>query len=113
MVHLFRPRKVANFVAVEKLYQTGHGRIWEDPLLIHNQSTNTMPLAIQFDINVAPVYTYNPLKIPQIWHQKNRQLMIFHPIYDSIRLGQENQNGPKYVLMRPRPIVENIFYTEI
>jgi len=51
----------------------------------------------------APVYTYNPMKIPQIWHQNDRELMIFHPVYESNGFGRENKKGPKYVLMRPPP----------
>ncbi len=65
--------------------------------------TSIARLAISYVVKVAPVYAYNPMKISQIWHQNDRQLMIFHPVYDSNGLGRENKKGPKYVLMRTPP----------
>ena len=55
-------------------------------------------------MKVGSVEIYNLTKVPRIWHQNDRELMIFHPIYDSIRLDLENQKGPKCVLIRPSPI---------
>jgi hypothetical protein len=49
---------------------------------------------------VAPVYAYNPMKIPPIWHQSDWKFMIFHSVYDFDGLGRKNKKGPKYVLMR-------------
>ncbi len=46
------------------------------------------------------------MKIPQIWHQNVRELMIFHPVYESNGFGRENKKGPKYVLMRPPPFTD-------
>jgi hypothetical protein len=56
---------------------------------------------------VAPVYIYNPMKISQIYHQNDRELMIFHRVYDTNGLGRKNKKGLKYVLMRPSFFKEN------
>jgi hypothetical protein len=47
------------------------------------------------------------MKIPQIWHQNDQQLMIFHSIYDTIGFSRENKKGPKHGLMRPLPLIFN------
>ncbi len=57
--------------------------------------TSIARLAIYYAVMVAPVYAYNPMKIPQTWHQSDWKLMIFHSVYDSDGLFGENEKGPK------------------
>ena len=75
-------------------------------------------------MKVGSVEIYNLTKVPRIWHQNDRELMIFHPIYDSIRLDLENQKGPKCVLIRPppfyypftfelTPVIDTIWFNEV
>jgi hypothetical protein len=65
--------------------------------------TSIARLAIYYAVMVAPIYIYNPMKIPQIWPQSDWKLMIFHSGCDSDGLGRENEKGLTYVLMRPPP----------
>jgi hypothetical protein len=46
-------------------------------------------------VKIDSIYTFNPTKIPRILHQNDQELMLYHSVYDSIRLGRKNQKDTK------------------
>ncbi len=49
-----------------------------------------------------PVYTWNLVKIPQIWYQNDREHTNFRFLYDSTGFYLEIEKGPKEALIRSR-----------
>jgi hypothetical protein len=46
--------------------------------------------------------------LPQIWHQNDRELMAFHPVYDSNRIGRKIKRGQNTFLCAPSFVDNNL-----